>query len=155
MSDVPICSADTIRLCARYWACLSEEVKDLWRKRAVRVNRLPRLGVFVEVPAHIEDNDVAKSMTIETDRIRSTLHYILRKRHSINPVESQKTRLFGKERVARGTKVYKSFVISHLLTCAIFGTNYCLLHEYEIAHRTKRVIVAHISSKNEFKNCFI
>ena len=110
--------------------------------------------MFQTVPDDVSNSDVAKSMTQELDRLRTTLHYLMKKKQNNNPEESNKKKRFAKEIVRKGTKVFKMLNISYLLLVSIFGSNNCSLNEYEIVHRTKKVMVVHLTSRKRVRDLF-
>jgi hypothetical protein len=67
MSDPPITTAQTMRLCGMYWRRMGIVKQQAWKDRAAVVNQLPILGAFTSIPVEIQrniDQLVIQSLTL-------------------------------------------------------------------------------------------
>jgi hypothetical protein len=77
MSNPPITTAQTMRLCGMYWRRMGIAKQQAWKDRAAVVNQLPILGAFTSIPVEIQRNTdqlVIQSLTLEYDRLVSYIH---------------------------------------------------------------------------------
>ena len=77
MSDPPITTSHTMRLCGIYWRRMGIVKQQAWKDRAAIINQLPVLGAFSSLPAELETNTehlIIQSLTLEYDRLISYLH---------------------------------------------------------------------------------
>ena len=150
-----VTSSQLSRLCGKYWRGLTRSVKAAWNERADLVNSLPAVGVFESVPEHLQpqlEQVVVQSLTVEFARFASVIKKAVRYKALV--VENKNMKQFGNERFELGLQVFRSFFVSHLLICTLFGnTNYCSLKPYEIVHR-KEVVVVHVFSSSRLRELF-
>ena len=155
MSDPPITTSHTMRLCGIHWRRMGIIKQQAWKDRAAIVNQLPVLGAFSSLPQELETNTdqlIIKSLTLEYDRLISYLHNGLKMTQPFT--ESIKEKTFGKERFELGSQLFRSFFLNYLLKLTFFGSNFSKLCPNEIVYRTNKSIVVHISSQKRIVELF-
>ena len=154
-SEPDATTVDILRLAARNWRYMSDDLKDAWRERATIINQLPIIGAFASIPQNIINNKdelVLISLTKEFSRFASTMHRVLKSSPCV--VEGKKYKRFGKEVVLLGSQLFRNFFLNHLLQVTFFGSNYSSLFDHEIVHRTKATVIIHIASKARMVDIF-
>ena len=67
---------------------------------------------------------------------------------------SQKTKVFGLQRIIVETQSFRMLAVGELVLCAIFGKGWNKLHKNEIVHESTNSMVAHISSSKRMACIF-
>jgi hypothetical protein len=110
MSDPPITTSHTMRLCGIYWRRMGMVRQQAWKDRAAIINQLPVLGAFSSLPFELESNTehlIVQSLTLEYDWLISYIHNGLKVTQPFT--ESMKEKTFGKERFELGSQLFRSF----------------------------------------------
>ena len=155
VSDPPITSGHSMRLCGMLWREQSHDQVVAWKDRATNVNQLPILGAFTSLPETLQPNTeqmVMKSLTLEYDRLRTYIHNGLKKTQPFT--DSVKEKTFGRERFELGTQLFRSFFLNYLLKLTFFGSNCSKLSPHEVVYRTNKSVVVHIASHDRMIELF-
>ena len=152
-----ITSAQRLRLASLHWARLPSELKDAWKERAKMANELPLIGIFESVPQNVSNDHVLICINNEIDRFVKAMHRALKKAGGDGPDirDSIQFKTFHKEKkIQVRSKIFRSIYINHLLKIIYFGSQFCLVKAEEIVHRTSKVCVIYIHSKERMIELF-
>ena len=135
-------------------------MKEKWRDRAKSLNDRPRNdGILEELPLSLVvdktlEKEVKVSITMEWRHIVATFKNAIT-RKVINLEESEKSYVFGPERVQLQSQCYRSFFLSHIIQIIIFGKPlFSLIHCYELVHRSKKEVIVHFASHSRASQLF-
>ena len=152
-----ITSAQRLRLASLHWARLPLELKDAWKERAKLANELPLIGVFASVPENVSNDHVLICINNEMNRFVKVMHRALKKAGGDGPdiCDSILFKSFNKEKkIPVRSKIFRSIYINHLLKLIYFGSQFCCVKAEEIIHRTSKVCIIYIHSKERMIELF-
>ena len=142
------------KLAGIFWRRIGSAVQDGWKRRAVYLNSLVPVGVFLEIPAGVSDFAAValRSMTEELLNVRRLFRSAVMRRpkRGVNNL----FRSFGCERVELFTQSFASFPLSLLLQSIIFGEDLKNLRRDEIVYTKKKTTILHIRSACRLQELF-
>ena len=145
-------AADKMRLASKHWGRLCQELKDSWSERSKSVNDLPIIGRFHAVPKEVTDEVILDCMNLEYEKFVALMNGALKRAPRF--IDSIVYKTFGKERILRRSKFFRSIHLNHILKILFFGPSYSYLRCTEIVYRTKASVVIHINSKERIEELF-
>ena len=125
--DVAQDSSDVMKHMCKMWNDMVSEQQSYWRRRALLLNKEPKLGEFKELPDFLSDsgafltNRFLPLLTNDWNRFVKIMRSSL-KQHRCR--ESDRTYNFLGEVVTVGTQSYRCISVSDILLETIFGHNY-------------------------------
>lgn len=140
----------------REWSIVySNQLKQAWKKRALKLNRRKLPGKFIKIPREINDSvntKLMQSLTYEWQMLVRAMKFCITRPPRIGLCRRQIS--FGKERVTLMSQAYREMPFSYLLELTIFGQNYSKLNKKEIILNGKKTMLLHISSKQRMNYIF-
>lgn len=152
VSSPSIRARDIFQLAAYRWRCLSPRVKAAWKAKETHINNLPVLRRFISTPRIVTKDEVTFMLTQEYNRFVKMIHNTFKRRNLFK--DSTVVKVFGKEKITIGSKVYRTFVLNRLLNLCFFGRKYSVLNKDKVIYRYSKTTIAHISSMKRMLGIF-
>ena len=151
---------EVMQAASKHWRGLSPSIKAAWDSRTVALNsREPNDGSFEAVPISIFtlglEANVMRSLSLDWVCFVKHMKSGVMNNRAVDVAASGNGYVFGKERILLLNQFYKSFHLNYLLKVSIFGSPlFSTLYPFEIAHKTKKQTVVHLSSHRRMSELF-
>ena len=142
------------------WNNLYPDDQIQWSKRALKLNKMPKLGYFSTIPLNLvnEFNQIDINSFLECIS-KDWLRFVNKRKRAITKKppkeESQTSYIFLGELVKVGTQAYRSFSVSEILLRVIFGAKFSnpLIEDF-IVYKSKNRIFMYFASHRVLKSVF-
>ena len=151
-------TSDIMKIGWSKWNSMPIELKDAWNNRADTLNSRPVPGIAVTVPNNWSINQfqqqVFNSIDIEWAKLIGMFRRMIVYSSKNKSCDRLKRYVFGNERIMVMNHVYRSFGMTHLLRCTLFGDNLQNIDSKIIRFKSDKCVVLHVDSMSAMKNLF-
>eukprot|EP00957_Ditylum_brightwellii_P097850 7451730-Ditylum_brightwellii.AAC.1 len=147
-----------MKVAARQWHSLREEVKAAWKKRAAKLNMLPVpggfrsfLNEFLKKP-EIQSNSILEELVFDSLKLDwEMVCKVVRSSIAYHPQVSDSQRMFvvGRDMVIIQSQVFRSFHMNKLLKADMFGCGFEKVKENEIVFKKRGCHSSCIEAEND------